>query len=299
MLRRTGCIDSRRSGATAREAPASPVQRRRVAGTRQWSHRQVAPLLPVRDELEDPVAVGRRDDGLLFASRACSLPSHWGDRTILRPSSHRGAAMLFRRFALAAGLVIAAMFRVRAGPGAAPCQPVALRGAAVAQYRPAPGKPHRRCRRPPASTPHVLHGRGEWRRLEDHRRRPDLGADLRRPAYRIDRLDRAGALGPEHHLRRQRRGSASARPLDGRRRLQVGRCRPDVDAARPQRRAADPADRRRPAQPEPPVRGGARPSRTVRTKSGASSARSTAARRSRRCSTRTRTPAATTSTSTR
>ena len=96
---------------------------------------------------------------------------------------------------------------------------------------------------------------------------------------------------PEHHLRRQRRRPAAARPLDRRRHLQVDRRRQDVDAPRPARRPADSADRRRSAQPEPALRRRARPSRTARTPSAASSARPTAARRSRRCSTRTRTPA--------
>ena len=43
----------------------------------------------------------------------------------------------------------------------------------------------------PAPALHVLHGGGKRRRLEDDRCRPDLGADLRRPAYRLDRLDRS------------------------------------------------------------------------------------------------------------
>ena len=65
-----------------------------------------------------------------------------------------------------------------------------------------------------------------------------------------------------------------------------------MDAPRPARRPADSADRRRPDESRSAVRRRPRPSRTGRTRSAASSARPTAARRSRRCCTRTRTPAA-------
>ena len=65
---------------------------------------------------------------------------------------------------------------------------------------------------------------------------------------------------PERHLRRQRRSAAPAGPLDRRRRLQIHGRRQDLDAPRPARRAADSRDRRRPAQRQPAVRRGARPS---------------------------------------
>ena len=111
------------------------------------------------------------------------------------------------------------------------------------------------------SQPNVFYiGVVQRRRLEDHRLRPHLDADLRRPADRLDRRHRRRALQPRHHLRRQRRGPAAARPLDRRRHLQVHRRRQDLDAPRPARRPADSADRRRPAQPRPAVRRRARPS---------------------------------------
>ena len=145
----------------------------------------------------------------------------------------------------------------------------------------------------------LLHRRRQRRRVEDHRLRPHVEADLRRPADRLDRRDRGRAVEPRRHLRRQRRGPAAARPLDRRRHLQVDRRRQDLDAPRPARRPADSADRRRPAEPEPALRRGARPPVRAERPSAASSARPTAGRRSRRCSTRTRTPAASTWSSTR
>ncbi len=97
---------------------------------------------------------------------------------------------------------------------------------------------------------------------------------------------------PEHHLRRQRRGAAAARPLDRRRHLQVHR-----RAARPGRTSASAtASRSRRSSSIRATRTGSSwpcsATRTARTRSAASSARPTAARRSRRSSTRTRTPAA-------
>ena len=93
---------------------------------------------------------------------------------------------------------------------------------------------------------------------------------------------------PGHHLRRQRRGHAAARPVDRRRHLQVDRRRPDVDAPRAARRPADSADHRRSARPGPPVRRGARPSVRPQRRARHLPVDSTAGRRSRRCSTRTR-----------
>ena len=177
--------------------------------------------------------------------------------------------------------------------------PAALRRHALAQHRPVPRRPHQgggRARQPAA---HLLHRRGQRRRVEDDRRRPHLEADLRRPADRLDRRGRRRAVRSQHRLRRQRRRPAAAGPLGRRRHLQVDRRRQDVDAPRPARRAADPASwsstRRIPIGSSSPR--SAIP--TARTRSAASSARPTAARRSRTCSTRTRTPAARTSTSIR
>ena len=65
----------------------------------------------------------------------------------------------------------------------------------------------------PEPAERLLHRRLQRRRLEDHRLRPHLESDLRRPADRIDRRARGRAVRPERHLRRQRRRTAAARPL--------------------------------------------------------------------------------------
>ena len=70
-----------------------------------------------------------------------------------------------------------------------------------------------------------------------------------------------------------------------------------VDAPRPARRPADPADRRRPALARPPVRRRARPPVRRRTRSAGSSGPTTAARPSSRCSSAIPTPARSTSSS--
>ncbi len=157
--------------------------------------------------------------------------------------------------------------RRAAGAGEATDQPVALRRYEVALDRAAPRQPDRRGRRTPGPALHVLHGRGQWRGMEDDRRRPDVGADLRRPAERLDRVAGGRSVRSQRRLRRQRRGAAPARPVHGRRRLQVHRRRQDLDAPWPSRRPADSAHRRRPAVRGPGVRGRARPS--VRPQRGA------------------------------
>ncbi len=88
---------------------------------------------------------------------------------------------------------------------------------------------------------------GPWRPIFDDQPTQSIGAIAVAPSD------------PEHHLRRQRRGPAPARPLGRRRHLQVDRRGQDLDPPRAARRPADPADRRRPARPRPRVRGGARP----------------------------------------
>ena len=174
--------------------------------------------------------------------------------------------MFFRRIVLAAAWLVAAMF-ASVPPRGGASQSVALRRHEVARHRPAPRKPDGGRRRAPASTAHLLHGGNQWRRLAVDRRRAHVGADLRRPAHRIHRIHRGGAVRSEHLVRGQRRRPASARPVDRRRDVQVDRRRTHVDETRPQRRAADPAHRRRSAQPQPPVRRCARPS--VRAERGA------------------------------
>ena len=87
-------------------------------------------------------------------------------------------------------------------------------------------------------------------------------------------------------------GLAAAGSFGRRRRLQIDRCRQDLDASRPARRPADPADRVDPRDAEPAVRRGARSSVRTQRRARRLSGRPTAGRPSRRCSTRTRTPAA-------
>ena len=99
---------------------------------------------------------------------------------------------------------------------------------AVALHRAVPGQPHEGRRRHPAAAERVLHRRRERRRVEDHRLRPDVDADLRRPADRLDWRHRGRAVRPEHHLRRQRRGHAAAGPVHRQRHLQVHRRREDA-----------------------------------------------------------------------
>ena len=170
----------------------------------------------------------------------------------------------------------------------------------MAEYRPAPCQPNGGGRRAPQPSVHVLHGPGERRRLEDHRRGPHLEADLRRPADRLDRR-------PSSSRHRMPTSSMSAAGKA----CTVPTCRPATastsrrDAGKTwthlglQRRAADPDSST--SIRATPTACSSRPSAIPMdpTKSAASSAPPTAAARSRRSSTRTRTPAATTSTSIR
>ena len=96
-----------------------------------------------------------------------------------------------------------------------------------------PREPDARGRRAPQPAVHVLHRRGQRRRVEDHGCGTHVDADLRRSAHRIDRDGRRRAVGRQHRVRRQRGRAAPAGSLDRRRRLQVDRCR-----ARPGRTSA-------------------------------------------------------------
>src|SRR5438445_907836 len=133
-------------------------------------------------------------------------------------------------------------------------------GAEVAGRWPLAGESHQSCRRRAPTAWRLLHRCGQRRRLAHGRPWAHLDADLRRPADRKHRRDRGGALEPGGDLRRQRRGPAAAGPLDRRRSLQVRGRGPDLEAPRPARRAADPADRRGPEGSGPPLRRGPRSS---------------------------------------
>ena len=134
-----------------------------------------------------------------------------------------------------------------------------LRRNALALHRPAARRTHQIRPGDRRAAQRLLHRRVQRRHLEDHRLRPHLEPHLRRPAHRLHRLARHRALQSQHHLRRQRRRTAAPRPLHRRRRLQIHRRRQDLDPSRPARRPADPADRRRSAQPRQALRRRPRP----------------------------------------
>ena len=95
----------------------------------------------------------------------------------------------------------------------------------------------RRRRAEPAER--LLHRLRQRRRLALDRLRRQLGAALRPRVDRIDRRHRGRAVGSQRHLRRQRRRHHPARSRDRQRRLQVHRRRQDVDASRPLRQPDD------------------------------------------------------------
>ena len=98
-----------------------------------------------------------------------------------------------------------------------------LARAALAPDRPGSRRSRPRALRRAEPAERVLRRLRQRRRLALHRLRLDVGADLRRPADRLDRRDRGRAVGPEHHLRRLGRRHHPARSRDGRRRVQVHR----------------------------------------------------------------------------
>ena len=170
-------------------------------------------------------------------------------------------------------------------------RPGQLRRPALARHRTVSRRPDGRRGRHPGTAQRLLHRREQWRRLEDRRLRPHLETHLRRSAHRLHRRSRHRALRPQHHLCRQRRRIAAARPLRRRRHVQVHRWRQDLAAPRTARRASrsPPSSWTRaiPTASSSPC--SAIP--TGPTRSAASSAPSMAARPGRRCSTRTNTPA--------
>src|SRR5712664_3436505 len=90
---------------------------------------------------------------------------------------------------------------------------------ALALHRPLPWWPHRRHLRRAAPAEYFLHGRRQWRRLENHGLRQYLESDFRRPAHRLRRRSRRRAIRSEHYLRRQRRRIAAPGPRHRRRNL--------------------------------------------------------------------------------
>ena len=77
----------------------------------------------------------------------------------------------------------------------------------LAHHRPVPRRTHALGRRRSAAAERLLHRRVQRRRVEDHRLRPHLAADLRRPAHRLHRRDRGRAV-------RSRTSSTSAAAKD-------------------------------------------------------------------------------------
>ena len=138
--------------------------------------------------------------------------------------------------------------------GAGPRPQDVHRRDALARHRTVPRRTHQGDYRRPGRPERLLHRRGERRRVEDNRLRPHVDADLRRPAHRLDRIDRRRGVRSRHRVRRERRRARAARPVGRRRDLQVDRRRPDVDASRPPRRPADPVHHRRSAKRESALR---------------------------------------------
>ena len=145
-------------------------------------------------------------------------------------------------------------------PGRATFRLRALPRAPLALDRSVPRRAHQGGHRRPGPAGPVLRGRGQRRRVPHRRLRPHLDAHLRRPANRLHRRARGGAVQPRRHLCGQRRGPAASRPLDRRRHLQVRRRRPHLAPPGAARCAADSADRRGSARCEPAVRRRARTS---------------------------------------
>ena len=83
-------------------------------------------------------------------------------------------------------------------------------GAQVAHDRTVSRRPHEGRRRRPEPAERVLHRRGERRRVEDHRLRPHVEADLRRAADRARSARSTSRLESERHLRRERARDCSA-----------------------------------------------------------------------------------------
>ena len=88
-----------------------------------------------------------------------------------------------------------------------------LRGNALADDRPVPSGPNQGRRRNTEPAQRLLHRRRQRRRLEDNGLRSHLESHLRRPAHWLDRRDSDRTIRFEHHLRGQRRMTATPRPL--------------------------------------------------------------------------------------
>ena len=136
-------------------------------------------------------------------------------------------------------LTAAASDCARRGPG----RSIELRRASVAPHRSLPRRPRLRGGRRPVGLQHLLL-RNTWRRrLEEHERRADVGADLRPDRDGLHWRARHRAVEPADHLRRHRRRDTR------RRRLQVDRRREVVDQRRPARHALHRIDRHQRDQP--------------------------------------------------
>ena len=159
-------------------------------------------------------------------------------------------------------------------------------------HRAASRRPNRRRGRRSRPAQCVLHRRQQRRRVEDDRLRPhldDRSSTISRPA-RSAHLAVAPS-NPNIIYVGSGEGLAAARSFGRRRHLQIDRRRQDLEAPRPARRPADRRGHRRSRKIRIASSSPCSAIRTVRTKSAASSARPTAARRGRRCSTRMKTPA--------
>ena len=181
--------------------------------------------------------------------------------------------------------------RVRSGPIGGKRRSRALFGAPLALDRPLSRRARagrgRRARRDGA----LLLRRRQRRRVGDERCRPDLAADLRRPADRLHRRARPGAFESEGDLRGHRRGRHALRHRPGRRDVQVRRRREELCSHRARRLAADREDPGRPARRGSGPGRGSRPPLRSQHRARRLSLRATGAGSGNGCSTATRTPA--------
>ena len=220
--------------------------------------------------------LARRCRAALSPSSCAPLTRHWSNHTLM--AMRRANAVVRLAGARDRARPLPACIP-RAQPPAA-FDPALLPRTALAQHRAVPRRPHEGRRRHSVAAERLLHRR---RATAASGRRPTAGRTWT-PIFDDQPTGSIGAIAvapsdPQHHLRRQRRGPAAARSLDRRRHLQVDRRRQDLDAPRPARRPADPADHRRPARIRTGCSSPCSAIRTARTRSAASSARPTAARR--------------------
>ena len=135
-----------------------------------------------------------------------------------------------------------------------------LRRLALAHDRTLPWRTHHCRRGHRVPTQRILRCRHQRRSLEDRRFRAHLAPSLRRSTHRLSRRHRHCAIGPEHHLCRQRRRRPTAGSFGGRWHVQIHRRRKDLAPSGTARRSTDLSDSGGPARSQSSFRGRARSS---------------------------------------